>query len=1212
MTLSFREAGDCTDTIQVRFSVRDRVKSSAKSQADICLGGTVDLAKLLPNGAATTDSFRIVSGGGNIAQGIYTAVLEPTRVTLYFREAGDCTDTVQIRFSVLDRVKSSVKPQADVCLEGTVDLSTLLPAAGGSVDSFEIVAGGGAIASGIYSAGSSPTRVTLSFRETGDCTDTIQVRFSVRDRVKSSAMTPANICLGGTIDLTKLLPNAAATTDSFRIVAGGGTIAQGIYTAGLSPARVTLTFREAGDCRDTVQVRFSVRDRVQSNVEQQAAICLGGTVDLAGLLPNAAATVDSFRIVSGGGTITQGIYTAGQEPARVTLSFRETGDCTDTIQVRFSVRDRVRSSVKAQADVCLGGTIDLATLLPNGAATIDSFRIVAGGGVIASGIYTAGPSPARVTLSFREAGDCTDTIQVRFWVRDRVRSSVNSQSDLCLGGTVDLATLLPNGAASTDSFRIVSGGGTIAQGIYTAGLSPARVTLSFRETGDCADTVQVRFSVRDRVKSRVERQTDICLGGTIDLTTLLPNAAASTDSFKIVGGGGTIDRTAGTYTAGASPERVTLSFREAGDCTDTVQVRFSVRDRVKSSVVTQADICLGGTIDLSTLLPNAAATVDSFRIVSGGGTIDRTAKTYTAGATESRVTLSFREAGDCVDTIHVRFSVLDRVKSSVKPQADICLGGTIDLTTLLPNAAATVDSFKIVSGGGTVTQGTYTAGLEPARVTLSFREAGDCTDTVQVRFSVRDRVRSSAMTPADVCLGGTIDLTTLLPNGAATVDSFRIVSGGGTIAQGNYTAGPSPSRVTLSFREAGDCTDTVQVRFSVRDRVKSRVERQTDICLGGTIDLTTLLPNAAASTDSFKIVGGGGTIDRTAGTYTAGPSPSRVTLSFREAGDCTDTVQVRFSVRDRVKSSAMTQADICLGGTIDLTTLLPNGAATTDSFRIVAGGGTIAQGIYTAGLSPARVTLSFREAGDCTDTVQVRFSVRDRVASSVKAQADVCLGETIDLTALLPDAAASTDSFRIVSGGGTIDRTAQTYTAGSIAGRVTLSFREAGDCRDTVQVRFDVVPREPVVLRQDGQSCPGASFDLNALLPTGPRPTGTWTGPDGLAVTDGQYAFAADAAAGPVTFTFAPAPGQCLLDNTTTVEVRDARSINFDPLDLCEAGLPLDLAALEPADAQGGVWSFGGSPLPRQAFRADEPLRSRWLPAPLRTRSLRHQLRCRG
>ena len=741
---------------------------------------------------------------------------------------------------------------------------------------------------------------------------------------------------------------------------GGGTIDRTArtYTAGSGAARVTLSFREAGDCRDTVQVRFTVRDRVRSDVKPQPDICLGGTVDLAALLPNAAATVDSFRVVSGGGAIAQGVYTTGSSPTRVTLSFREVGDCRDTVQVRFSVRDRVRSDVKPQADICLGGTVDLAALLPNAAATVDSFQVVSGGGAIAQGVYTTGTTPGRVTLSFREAGDCRDTVQVRFSVRARTKSDVNQQADICLGGTVDLAALLPNAAATVDSFRIVSGGGAIAQGVYTTGTTPGRVTLSFREAGDCRDSVQVRFSVRARTKSDVNQQADICLGGTVDLAVLLPNAAATVDSFQVVSGGGAIAQ--GVYTTGPSAGRVTLSFREAGDCRDTVQVRFSVRDRVRSDVKPQPDICLGGTVDLAALLPNAAATVDSFRVVSGGGAIAQ--GVYTTGSSPTRVTLSFREAGDCRDTVQVRFTVRDRVRSDVKPQPDICLGGTVDLAALLPNAAATVDSFRVVSGGGAIAQGVYTTGSSPTRVTLSFREAGDCRDTVQVRFSVRDRVKSDVKAQADICLGGTVDLAALLPNAAATVDSFRIVSGGGAIAQGVYTTGTTPGRVTLSFREAGDCRDTVQVRFSVRDRVRSRTSNHRPTSASGarSISPRCCRTDADATVDSFRVVSGGGAIAQGAIYYRLEPG-TRVTLSFREVGDCRDTVQVRFSVRDRVRSDVKPQADICLGGTVDLTTLLPNAAATVDSFRIVSGGGAIAQGVYTTGTTPGRVTLSFRE-----------------------------------------------------------------------------------------------------------------------------------------------------------------------------------------------------------------------------------------------------------
>ncbi len=1160
-------AGQCysTSTVAVTVAGERTVIIPSESICETAL--PFDLAAVEPDGATGGEwTFGGAPSGKTFAP---TAPYPAGGYELTYRLAASATacaaqGTFVLTVNALTR--EALVQRGDLCVETDFELADLLSSSS-SVAGFRILSGGGRIDGSRYVAGALAGRVTLSYLPEGDCVATTETQFEVTAKQKTLLNAQDPICVGGSFEITDLL--SGADVRLFSVVNGNGNIVDDRFVAGPSPSRVTISYLPEGDCVDSTQVSFDVRDKVKVPLSPASDLCLSGTLNLSGLLP-AGASTDGFTILSGGGRITAGTYTAGTTAGPVTLSYLSTGDCPDTSQVSFDVRDKVKVQLSPASDLCLSGTLNLSSLLPAGAST-DGFTILSGGGRITAGTYTAGTTAGPVTLSYLSTGDCPDTSQVRFDVRDKVKVPLSPASDLCLSGTLNLSGLLPAGA-STDGFTILSGGGRITAGTYTAGTTAGPVTLSYLSTGDCPDTSQVSFDVRDKVKVQLSPASDLCLSGTLNLSSLLP-AGASTDGFTILSGGGRI--TAGTYTAGTTAGPVTLSYLSTGDCPDTSQVRFDVRDKVKVPLSPASDLCLNGTLNLSGLLP-AGASTDGFSILSGGGRI--TAGTYTAGTTAGPVTLSYLSTGDCPDTSQVSFDVRDKVKVPLSPASDLCLSGTLNLSGLLP-AGASTDGFSILSGGGRITAGTYTAGTTAGPVTLSYLSTGDCPDTSQVSFDVRDKVKVPLSPASDLCLSGTLNLSGLLPAGAST-DGFTILSGGGRITAGTYTAGTTAGPVTLSYLSTGDCPDTSQVRFDVRSSIAIRLNPQTDICLGERFSLSTLLPGGDLT--NFRVEAGDGTI--VGDEFVAGSTASRIVLSYTPTQACTDSAQVRFNVSRTRSVSLLPSPRLCAGDTLDLLSLLPAGAP-TGTFEVPGGGGRLNGNVFTAGQDARTVRFRYVPIGTCTDTSSVGGVIVRPTAVGLAAGREACAGIEFDLNTLVLNQ-------NLVAGGLWKDGSGVSYPTGrwqipvgTPSGAYTFIFTpRPGQCTTVDSTTLTVGTVQTIAFAPLSVCGPDFPINLRLLEPAGTE-GGVWSF-GGSSIPSKVFDPVRPYQIAPYRLTYRlPASAQaCAAGGTLAITVRTARQVRLaPPIDSACSGAEIDLSVLV-LDGTPGTWKVRGVDQPNELY----------------------------
>uniref|UniRef100_UPI00263847EF choice-of-anchor A family protein n=1 Tax=uncultured Polaribacter sp. TaxID=174711 RepID=UPI00263847EF len=255
--------------------------------------------------------------------------------------------------------------------------------------------------------------------------------------------------------------------------------------------------KDFGDVKDCITPPCETAD----NTTSTASITENETKTLTGTPAGG-----TFSIVSGGGSITNGVYTPDNINTNTDVTIKYTiaadGSCAET-------SEDITFTVTPVCDVVADNTTSIATILENetktltGAPAGGTFTIVSGGGTINNGVYTPDNinTNTDVTIRYTVAadGDCAAT-------SEDITFTVTPVCDVVADNTTSTASITENetktltGAPAGGTFTIVSGGGSINNGVYTPDNINTDTTVIIRYTiaadGDCAATSdEITFSV---------------------------------------------------------------------------------------------------------------------------------------------------------------------------------------------------------------------------------------------------------------------------------------------------------------------------------------------------------------------------------------------------------------------------------------------------------------------------------------------------------------------------------------------------------------------------------------------------------------------------------------------------------------------------------------------------------------------------------------------
>lgn len=408
----------------------------------------------------------------------------------------------------------------------------------------------------------------------------------------------------------------------------------------------------------------------------------------------------------------------------------------------------------------------------------------------------------------------------------------------------------------------------------------------------------------------------------------------------------------------------------------------------------------------------------SWSVVNGPGSIS--GGTYTAPSelssdTSATVEVTVTDDNGATDTATATVSVsATNDAPTAKPDGPFSVkeGASVTLTDSSTDEEGSLQkSWSLVSGPGTVSQGTYHApdtmsSDTTATVRLTVTDSGGKQATAEAKVSIQmvnDAPTADAGGDYSTAEGGTVDLQGSGSDEEGSITkSWQVTDGPGSVSNGVYYAPSSVSsstsatvKLTVSDEQGKTTSDTATVSIAAGNDIPSAdaggpysVAEESDVVL-----------DASGSTDSdgsiqsvsWSIVSGPGSIS--GGTYFA---PSSL------QSDTTVTVQV--TVVDDDGESATDTATISVSATNDPPVAKPNGPfsvkeggsvtlsdSSTDeesslekSWSIVSGPGSISNGVYTA---PESIS------GD-TQTVTVELTVTDADGKTDSATTTITVGKT--------------------------------------------------------------------------------------------------------------------------------------------------------------------------------------------------------------------------
>lgn len=657
---------------------------------------------------------------------------------------------------------------------------------------FAVISGLGTIisATGDYSApgtsGSATIRVTDADDDTAD----------------------ASVTINGAIEISPTSKTLAVNDPAFRFSATGG-VPPYTYSVSQGVGSVVATGGSAGDYTSaspgtaTIKVTDALGNHAEASVSVSAALAISPatkTLAVTKVFDRFSATGGlppyTYSIVEGvtGGSIgaSTGVYTApaavgaGSYHVRVTDSLAHTSDATITVTEALAITPASKTIIK-------NGTIDFDA---SGGVPPYSFMVMSGGGTIvaASGLYTApgaaGTGVVRVTDSFGS------TVEAAVTVNNTLAINPSSKV-IVINGMFNFSA---TGGIPPYTFSKLSGDGIIAaDGEYTAPAAPGnaviRVTDSDGTTSDANVTINNVLSISPAAVSLSVNNTQ----------TFTSSGGIPPYVFSVVEGtsGGSVVGATGAYTApsgvgsGTYHVRVTDSAGTTSDATVTLSGPLAISPNEKTLAIGDPDFQFTASGGVPPYTYSKLSGLGS--IVASGASLGTYTVPGSSGGAVVRVTDSLSNTSDATITITNALQISPTAKT-------LAVNNSFDSFTA--TGGTPPYSYSVVEGvaGGSVIAGSgaYTApansGTYHVRVTDSLSHTSEATITVNGALSI-------SPTSATLAINATQNFTAT--GGVAPYVFSR--TGGGTIADGLYTAPSSATTATVTVTDSLGNTSNASV-----------------------------------------------------------------------------------------------------------------------------------------------------------------------------------------------------------------------------------------------------------------------------------------------------------------------------------------------------------------------------------------------------------------
>ena len=631
-----------------------------------------------------------------------------------------------------------------------------------------------------------------------------------------------------------------------------------------------------------------------------------------------------------------------------------TGDPTAIIQVSPLVGTTYFVTV-TQSDGCRNVDEVTVTVHQNNSAVVsDTLEICsdnnqsvlsAGGGV--SYVWSTGDNDPIInvtpeyttsySVTVTDENGCTDVAETEVIVNENTTAAVIDDQEICMGYEADLS-------ASGGVSYLWSNGSRVP--VIT--VSPSESTtyhVTVTDENGCVAIENTTVIVQINNSAEVTTDMSLCIG----------------ESSELVANGGmgylwsTEENTSSITVSPLVSTTYTVTVTDANGCTDIAEVDVTVNELPIAEITGPDQLCLSESIDLQ-------ATGGNTYLWSNGQNTNMISVSPTSNIDYS---VTVTDANGCTAIALHSVMVNENTTAVLIPDQEVCTGSSVLLiasggTSYLWSTGDTAASITVAP----VVTSTYS-------VTVTDENGCIAIDTVEVL--VHELPEADAGNDRSVCLNETIVLS---------------ASGGMSYL---WSTEENTSSITVSplvtttyivtVTDQNGCTDSDDLLVTVNPLPDPFVIGLGQICLG----------------DEIEISAEGGSLYLWSNSETSSTimiSPSEENLFFVTVTDnmgCTAIAEHMVVVDENTSAAFSPDEEICIGSSVDLSasgsaSYLWSTGETTDMI-------TVSPVVTTA------YAITATDDNGCTATNEVTVTVLDLPIVNAGANATICYGDSIELTA---------------------------------------------------------------------------------------------------------------------------------------------------------------------------------------------------------------------
>jgi len=621
-------------------------------------------------------------------------------------------------------------------------------------------------------------------------------------------------------------PNLASGTNSTLIIPNAQAVNAGIYS-------VTVTVN--GTCSYVKTDSVKVNPQPTPTASVITPICVGDSVKLSstGGVSYTWTGPNTFTSILQNPVITPSLLTSG---GIYTVIATNSNGCTASAQATLVVNDRPAITLTTNSPVCEQGTINL-SCTPNSqtgyAWSGPSYTSTTQNpSIINATELMEGTYSVTVTNSF----GCTSSKSSVVVINPKPVATATSNSPICENGSINLSAG-PVGQTSYNWLGIsplTYNAWGITQTISSvtpsmSGNYSVIVTNSF----GCKDTAQVAVVVNANPVATASSNTPICTGDTLWLNGGVAGETSYswsgplsfTGSYRNWYRANTLTTHSGIYT---------ITVTNTHGCTSTAQTTAVVNPRPTVTATSNAPICEGDTLKLS----SSGGTICTWSGVNSYSSNSEDPIIASAIPSMSGLyTVVITNGFGCTSSAGTSPVINPKPVAVLSSSPAICSGyplnlyaeGGVNYAWIGPNGFSSSDQNPLINNVSASDSGLYVVFISNSFL---------CKDTAEINVIVHANPTPTILSNSPICAYDSIRLSSTggvsyLWNGVNSYNSIEqnpIIHTSDTTLSGNYSV--------TATNEFG-CTTSISTTVDVRSNPKPILTNNSPICMGDTLQFSS-------------------------------------------------------------------------------------------------------------------------------------------------------------------------------------------------------------------------------------------------------------------------------------------------------------------------------------------------------------------------------------